>query len=156
MNRLIPRRVQEWTLRYAPLARRVLPVAALATLIAIGLQFVFAGIGVFGASILGISGFDAHKILAGLIHALLGLLLAAALVGRQPRAAIAINAILFAVATVMMALPLASNADLKAMHPVGALVVFWLTYVVYQRSLAVQRAAAGAEAPEAAAAIATS
>jgi hypothetical protein len=149
VDRLIPRRVQEWTLPYAPLARKVLPLAALATLIAIGLQFVFAGIGVFGASILGITGFDAHKILGGVIHALLGLLLAAAIVGRQPRAAIVINAILFVVASVMMALPLATNADLKALHPVGALIVFWLTYVVYQRSLAVQRAAA-TEAAEAA------
>jgi hypothetical protein len=148
VNRLIPRRVQEWTLPFAPLARKVLPLAALATLIAIGLQFVFAGIGVFGASILGISGFDAHKILAGVIHALLGLLLAAALVGRQPRAAIVINAVLFVVASVMMALPLATNADIKALHPVGALIVFWLTYVVYQRSRAVQEAAVAA--PEAA------
>jgi hypothetical protein len=148
MDRLIPRRVQEWTLPYAPLARKALPLAALATLIAIGLQFVFAGIGVFGASILGISGFDAHKILAGVIHALLGLLLAAALVGRQPRAAIGINAILFVVATVMMALPLATNADVKALHPVGALIVFWLTYVVYQRSRAFQEASVAA--PEAA------
>ena len=153
MDRLIPRRVQEWTLPFAPLARKVLPLAALATLIAIGLQFVFAGIGVFGASILGITGFDAHKILAGVIHALLGLLLAAALVGRQPRAAIGINAILFAVATVMMALPLASNADVKALHPVGALLVFWLTYVVYQRSRAHQEASV--TAPEAAPVAAT-
>jgi hypothetical protein len=148
MDRLIPRRVQEWTLPFAPLARKVLPLAALATLFAIGLQFVFAGIGVFGASILGITGFDAHKVLAGVIHALLGLLLAAALVGRQPRGAIAVNAILFAVATVMMALPLASNADVKALHPVGALLVFWLTYVVYQRSRAHQEASV--TAPEAA------
>lgn len=144
MDRLIPRRVQEWTLPFAPLARKVLPLAALATLIAIGLQFVFAGIGVFGASILGISGFDAHKILAGVIHALLGLLLAAALVGRQPRAAIAINAILFVVASVMMALPLATNADVKALHPVGALIVFWLSYVVYQRSRTFQEASVAA------------
>jgi hypothetical protein len=147
MDRLVPGRVKEWTLPFAPLARKVLPLAALATLVAIGLQFVFAGIGVFGASILGISGFDAHKILAGVIHALLGLLLAAALVGRQPRAAIAVNAILFAVATVMMALPLASNADVRALHPVGALLVFWLTYLVYQRSRAYNEAFGTAPEP---------
>ena len=154
MNRLIPRRVQEWTLPFAPLARKVLPLAALVTLILIGLQFVFAGIGVFGADLVGISGFDAHKILAGVLHALLGLLLAVALVGRQPRADIGINAALFAIASVMMALPLASNADVKALHPVGALLVFWLTYVVYQRSRALQQAPVAA--PEAAPVPATS
>jgi hypothetical protein len=127
----------------------VLPLAALVTLVAIGLQFVFAGIGVFGASIVGISGFDAHYVLGGVIHALFGLLLAAALVGRQPRSALGINAALFVIASVMMALPRASEADLRAFHPLGALLVFWLTYVVYQRGRAVERATVAEEAPEA-------
>jgi len=130
----------------------VLPYAALATLIAIGLQFVFAGIGVFGASIAGVDGFDAHKVLGGVIHALIGVLLAVALVGRQPRRTIWISGGLLAVATVMMALPRASDADIRAFHPLGALLVFWLTYVVYQRALAVETATA--EVPEAAAVVA--
>jgi Family of unknown function (DUF6220) len=129
-------RIVAWTEPYAPLARRVLPWAALITLIAIGLQFVFAGIGVFGASIAGIDGFDAHKMLGGVIHALTGLLLAAALVGRLPRRTMWISGALFVVMTVMATLPRASDADIKAFHPLGALVVFWLTYVVYQAALA--------------------
>ncbi len=141
-------RIARWTEPYAPLARRVLPLAALATLVAIGLQFVFAGIGVFGASIAGIDGFDAHKVMGGVIHALVGLLLAAALVGRQPRRTIWISGALFVVMTVMATLPRASDADIKAFHPLGALLVFWLTYVVYQRALASEPAEA--KAPEAA------
>jgi hypothetical protein len=144
-------RIVAWTAPYAPLARRILPLASLATLIAIGLQFVFAGIGVFGASIAGIDGFDAHKMMGGVVHALIGLLLAAALVGRLPRRTIWISGALFVVMTVMATLPRASSADIKAFHPLGALVVFWLTYVVYQRSVATEPA----EAPEASAVVTT-
>jgi hypothetical protein len=151
----LARRLFALTQPFAPLARRLLPVAALVTLIAIGLQFVFAGIGVFGASIGGISGFDAHFWMGGVIHALLGLLLAAAIVGRQPRAMLALTGGLFAVATVMMVLPRLSNLELRAFHPLGALLVFWLTYTVFQRAAVAQRAES-AEAPEAAPAIATS
>jgi len=50
--------------------------------------------------------------------------------------------------TVMATLPRASDADIKAFHPLGALLVFWLTYVVYQRALASEPAEA--KAPEAA------
>ncbi len=142
MNRIVA-----WTAPYAPLARRILPLASLATLIAIGLQFVFAGIGVFGASILGIDGFDAHKLMGGVVHALTGLLLAAALVGRLPRRTIWLSGALFVVMTVMATLPRASSADIKAFHPLGALIVFWLTYVVYQRSLATEPAKAPEAAP---------
>src|SRR5215218_3091391 len=127
-------RIAQWTEPYAALARRVLLWAALATLVAIGLQFVFAGIGVFGASILGIEGFDAHRVLGAVIHALTGLLLAAALVGRLPRRTMGISAALFVVTSVMATLPRAGDADIKAFHPLGALLVFWLTYVVYQHA----------------------
>jgi hypothetical protein len=143
----LARRLFDLTLPFAPLARRVLPFAALVTMVAIGLQFLFAGIGVFGASIAGISGFDAHFWMGGVIHALIGLLLAAAIVGRQPRAMIGLTAGLFVVATVMMALPRLSNVELKAFHPVGALFVAWLTYTVFQRATAAQRAES-AEVPE--------
>jgi hypothetical protein len=144
-------RIARWTEPHAPLARRMLPWAALATLIAIGLQFVLAGIGVFGASIAGIDGFDAHRVMGGVIHALTGVLLAAALVGRQPRRTIWISVALFIVMTVMATLPRASDADIQAFHPLGALLVFWLTYVVYQRALVTERAEAGV--PEAAAVV---
>jgi hypothetical protein len=138
-------RIVRWTEPYAPLARRVLPLAAMVTLVAIGVQFVFAGIGVFGASIAGIDGFDAHKAMGALIHLLTGLLLAAALVGRLPRRTMWISGALFVVMTVMATLPRASDADIKAFHPLGALLVFWLTYVVYQAALAFKRE----EVPEA-------
>jgi hypothetical protein len=145
----LARRLFALTLPFAPLARRVLPLASLVTLVAIGLQFLFAGIGVFGATLGGIRGFDAHFWMGGVIHMLLGLLLAAAIVGRQPRALIAINGALFAVATVMMGLPRLSSLELRAMHPLGALLVFWLTYTVFQRARAAQRAESVA-VPEAA------
>ena len=141
MNRIV-----RWTAPYAPLARRVLPYAGLATLVAIGLQFVFAGIGVFGASIAGVDGFTAHKMMGAVIHLLVGLLLALALVGRQERRTIWVSGALFVVATVMMALPRATDAGIRAFHPLGALVVFWLTYVVYQRVRVAEKAEA--EVPE--------
>ena len=143
------RRLFALTLPFAPLARRVLPLAALATMVAIGLQFLFAGIGVFGASIAGISGFDAHFWMGGVVHLLIGLLLAAAIVGRQSRGMITLTAGLFVVATVMMALPRLSTVELRAFHPVGALFVAWLTYTVFQWASAARRAES-AEAPEAA------
>jgi hypothetical protein len=129
-------RIASMTEPFAPLARRVLPVAALVTMSAIALQFVFAGVMVFGADF-GFDGRDAHFWFGGVVHALLGLLLAAALVGRQPRTAIAINAVLFGVATAMMALPRAS-AEVSAFHPLGAVLVAWLTYEVYRRARAVE------------------
>jgi hypothetical protein len=148
----LARRLFALTLPYAPLARRLLPLAALATLLGIGLQFVFAGMGVFGATFAGVRGFDFHFWMGGVIHALLGLVLALAIVGRQPRALIAINGALFAVATVMMGLPRLTTVELRAMHPLGALFVFWLTYVVYQRARAAQFATASesesADVPE--------
>src|SRR5215211_5087414 len=117
-------RIARWTEPYAALARRVLLWASLATLVAIGLQFVFAGIGVFGA----------QRALGAGTHALTGLLLAAALVGRRPRRTMGISAALFVVTSVMATLPRAGDADIKAFHPLGALLVFWLTYVVYQHA----------------------
>jgi hypothetical protein len=139
-------RLARLTAPYASLARRVLPIAALVTLVVITAQFLFAGAMFFGADF-GFEGRDAHFWTGGVIHALLGLLLFAALVGRQPRTALAINAVLFLIATTMMALPRASSAEVQAFHPVGAVLVAWLTYEVYRRSRAVQ-AEALAEAPE--------
>lgn len=136
----LARRLFALTLPYAPLARRLLPLAALATLLAIGLQFVFAGMGIFGAVIGGVRGFDAHFWMGGVIHLLLGIVLALAIVGRQPRGALMINGGLFALATMMMGLPRMTSVELRALHPLGALLVFWLAYVVYQRARAAQRA----------------
>jgi hypothetical protein len=145
----LARRLFALTLPFAPLARRVLPLAALVTLVAIGLQFLFAGIGVFGASIGGLRGFDAHFWMGGVIHMLLGLLLAAAIVGRYARSMIVVNAALFAVATAMMGLPRLSNADMRALHPLGAVLVAWLAYEVFQRARAAERAES-VDVPEAA------
>jgi hypothetical protein len=140
-------RIARLTEPYAPLARRVLPIAALVTLAVIALQFLFAGAMFFGADF-GPDGRDAHFWTGGVIHALLGLLLALALVGRQPRAALAINAGLFLIASTMMALPRAGSAEVQAFHPVGAVLVAWLTYEVYRRSRAME-AHVAAESPEA-------
>jgi hypothetical protein len=139
-------RLARLTAPYAPLARRVLPVAAAVTLVAIGVQFLFAGIMVFAADY-GFDGRDAHFWFGGVVHALLGLLLALALVGRQPRTALAINAVLFVIASGMMALPRSDNNEIAAFHPVGAVLVAWLTYEVFRRSRVVQ-AEAVTEAPE--------
>lgn len=132
-------RLARLTEPFAPLARRLLPIAALVTLVAIGIQFLLAGIGVFGASLLGIEGFDAHFWFGGAVHALLGLLLALSLVGRFPRGLIAWNAGLFVVASAMMGLPRFSEQNIAAFHPLGAFLVAVLTYVVYDRARAAVR-----------------
>ncbi len=138
-------RIARLTEPYAPLARRILPLAALVTLFAIGLQFLFAGIMVFAADY-GFDGRDAHFWFGGVVHALLGLLLAAALVGRQPRQTLIISAVLFLIATAMMALPRADANEIAAFHPLGAVLVAWLTYDVYRRARAMA-AATAADAP---------
>lgn len=122
---------------YAPLARRLLPLAALVTLAAIAVQFLFAGVMVFAGEVFGIQGRDAHFWFGGVVHALLGLLLALSLVGRFPRSLIIVNGALFLVATAMMALPndnFGFGPEARAFHPVGAFFVAVLTYVVYDRA----------------------
>jgi hypothetical protein len=51
----------------------------------------------------------------------------------------------------MATLPRASDEAIAAFHPLGALLVFWLTYVVYQHAREAELA--GAETPEAAPAV---
>ncbi len=142
-------RIARLTEPYAPLARRLLPLAALATLAAVAIQFLFAGVMVFAGEVLGIEGRDAHFWFGGVVHALLGLLLALSLVGRFPRALIAVNGVLFLVATAMMALPndnFGFAPEVRAFHPFGAFFVAVLTYVVYDRARTAVRADEAVEA----------
>ncbi|MBD0330007.1 MAG: hypothetical protein ICV64_07885 [Thermoleophilia bacterium] len=142
-------RVARLTEPYAPLARRLLPIAGLVTLVAIAIQFLLAGVGVFAGEAAGINGWDAHFWFGGAVHALLGLMLALSLVGRFPRSLMALNAVLFLVATGMMALPRAqgSSPELAAFHPLGAFLVAILAYAVWDRSRAAVAADEALEAP---------
>ena len=118
-------------------ARYVYLGLAVAFVIGLVVQVFYAGMGVFGAS-----DFEVHIGLGWLLHLVPILILVAAAVGRAGRRRIiwatALAATVFVVP--ILALMRADAPALAALHPVGAIISFWLAIVVARDAASVRRA----------------
>ncbi len=125
-------------------ARYVYLVLALAFVVGLVVQVFYAGMGVFGAS-----DFEVHVGLGWLLHLVPIIILVAAAVGRAGRRRIAWAAALAATIFVVpiFALMRADAPALAALHPVGAVISFWLAIVVARDATSLRRAA-GEPEPE--------
>ena len=119
--------------------RNAYTVLAALTLLLVTVQFVTAGVGLFGAS-----DFDLHEGLAGIIHLLPLLMLIVALLGRLGRFFALAALGLLVLITVQFALPGLRDdvAELAALHPLNALVIWYLAHMAFLRSRAVAPPAA--------------
>ena len=118
--------------------------AALALLFVVGLvvQVFFIGLGMFGNP----DGVQLHAGLGWILHLVPLLILVAAVLARAGRRhwlwALALAAVVFVVPILVLA---RSDAPVvAALHPVGAVLSFWLATVVARNALAVSRAPAAA------------
>ena len=118
-------------------ARYVYLGLAVAFVIGLVVQVFYAGMGVFGAS-----DFEVHVGLGWLLHLVPILILVAAAVGRAGRRRIIWAAALAATIFVVpiLALMRADAPALAALHPVGAVISFWLAIVVARDAMSLGRA----------------
>lgn len=121
-----------------PWLRTAFTVLAAITLLLVLLQFLSAGMGIFGAS-----DFDFHEAIGGALHLPPLLMLIAALVGRLGRFETIASLVLLILIGVQAALPgLRDDAEqLAALHPLVALIIFYIAHMVFQRSRVVTSAA---------------
>ena len=117
-------------------ARYVYLGLAVAFVVGLLVQVFYAGMGVFGAS-----GFEVHIGLGWLLHLVPVLILIAAAVGRAGRRRITWSAALAATVFVVpiLALMRADAPALAALHPVGAVISFWLAIVVARDAMSLRR-----------------
>jgi len=117
-------------------ARYAYLVLAWLVVVAILAQVFFIGLGLFAGS----QNIDTHRTFGYIVHLLpLPLLLAAALsrAGRRHwQWALALAAVVFIVPILVL---MEDTPVIAALHPVGAIVAFWLAVVVAQNSLAAIR-----------------
>jgi hypothetical protein len=114
-----------------PWLRTAYTVLAAIALLLVVVQFLTAGLGIFGAS-----DFDVHEGVAGVLHLVPLLMLIAALAGRLGRfEAVAALALLILVA-IQSSLPGARDdaPEIAALHPLTALIIFYIAHMVFQRS----------------------
>jgi mercuric ion transport protein len=111
-----------------------LVIAALVVL-SVFVQFLLAGLGVFGAE-----SFQAHKDFGGVFHLLALLLVVLALLVRRNRLDLILVIMLFVLITVQFALADADDKTVAAFHVVNALVIYTAAYHVLQRALRSMRA----------------
>jgi hypothetical protein len=118
-------------------ARYIYLGLAVAFVIGLVVQVFYAGMGVFGAS-----DFEVHVGLGWMLHLVPVLILVAAAVGRAGRRRILWAAALAATIFVVpiLALMRADAPALAALHPVGAVISFWLAIVVARDATTLQRA----------------
>jgi hypothetical protein len=110
-------------------------VIAALFILSVFVQFLLAGLGVFGAE-----SFDAHKDFAGVFHLLALLLVVLALLVRRNRLDLILVITLFVLVTVQFALPEADDETVAAFHVVNALVIYTAAYHVLQRAVRSMRA----------------
>ena len=119
-------------------ARYAYLVLAWLVVVAIVMQVFFIGLGLFAGS----QNVDTHRTFGYIVHLLpIPLLLAAALsrAGRRHwQWALALAAVVFVVPILAL---MKDTPVIAALHPVGAIVAFWLAAVVAQNSLAAVRQA---------------
>ena len=127
-------------------ARYVYLGLAVAFVIGLVVQVFYAGMGVFRAS-----DFEVHVGLGWLLHLVPILIVAAAAVGRAGRRRILWAAALAATVFVVpiLALARADAPAVAALHPVGAVISFWLAVVVARDAMSLRRSGMELE-PEAA------
>lgn len=125
-------------------ARWAYPILAWAFVVGLVAQVYLAGMALFG----GAESFEAHIGLGWLLHLVPLLILAAAALSRAGRRhwtwAMALAAVVFVVP--IFALLRVGTPAIAALHPVSAMVAFWLAVVVARHSLEAVRQA---DAPEA-------
>ena len=117
-------------------ARYAYLVLAWLVVVAIVMQVFFIGLGLFAGS----ENIDIHRTLGWIVHLLpIPLLLAAALshAGRRHwQWALALAAVVFIVPILAL---MKDTPVVAALHPVGAVIAFWLAVVVAQNSVAAVR-----------------
>jgi hypothetical protein len=119
-------------------ARYAYALLAWAFLVGIVVQVFFIGLGLFAGG----DGIVLHQNLGWILHLAPLLILAAAAVSRAGQrhwlAALALAAVVFIVP--ILATMRDDSPVIAALHPVGAILAFWLSIVVAQNSLAAFRA----------------
>lgn len=117
-------------------ARYVYLGLAVAFVIGLVVQVFYAGMGVFGAS-----DFEVHIGLGWMLHLVPILILGAAAVGRAGRRRILWAAALAATIFVVpiLALMRADAPAVAALHPVAAVISFWLAIVVARDAVSLRR-----------------
>jgi hypothetical protein len=114
----------------APLSRRIHFGLVLVLLAGLAVQFYFAGRGAFGAST-----YSAHKDIGGIIHlfSLLFLIVTVALPATRSRVDILLAAALFVDVTLQAAIGSLDHPEVGAFHPVNALVVVGIAFMLLKR-----------------------
>jgi hypothetical protein len=94
-------------------------------------QFFLAGLGVFGAS-----GLGAHRALGYILGAGALIMLVVSMVGRLPRRTFLATVLLVGLNVLQIVLVNVDVNEVKALHPVTALVIAFVSYALMQRSRA--------------------
>lgn len=118
-------------------ARYAFAVLAGLFLVGVVVQTFFAGLGMFA----GAENMRLHVDFGWILHLAPILVLIAAALGRVGRAALLWTAALVVTVFIQPLLPLLgeSTPALAALHPVNALLIFWISVVVARRALALAR-----------------
>ncbi|HET8777688.1 MAG TPA: DUF6220 domain-containing protein [Candidatus Limnocylindria bacterium] len=129
------------------IARVALPVMAWLFIALVAVQVFFAGLGLFGATDMALHRDFGYWVPLGALAVLLG-----ALVGRAGARTIWLAGGLLVASAVQTALPVLRDdlPFIAALHPVNALLMFWLALVVARRAVALSQAPAGVSATSAA------
>ncbi|MCA1846800.1 MAG: DUF6220 domain-containing protein [Actinobacteria bacterium] len=113
-----------------PVSRQVHLGLIVVWILALFVQFYFAGRGAFGAS-----NYETHKDLGGILHivSLLILLASVAMPATRNRVDIGMAAALFVLVTIQVAIGDAKHPNVGAFHPVNALLVVGLSFGILRR-----------------------
>jgi len=99
-------------------------------LVAVAVQFFLAGLGAFGAE----PTYDSHRVL-GFVLAVGSLaLLVVAIVGRLPRLFLLLTLVLVGLNALQIVLASVDVEEIAALHPVNALGIIFVAYILTQRS----------------------
>jgi hypothetical protein len=130
-------------------ARYAFAVLAALFLVGVAVQTFFAGLGLFA----GASNWSLHVDFGWILHLAPILVLIAAALGRAGRATLGWTAALVVTVFIGPLLPGLSESmpALAALHPVVALIIFWLSIVVVRRALELARSTPSDAVPEPAA-----
>jgi hypothetical protein len=100
-------------------------------LLGVVVQFFLAGLYVFGGTSI-----ESHRVLGFILAAAALLLVILALVGRLPRKTVLLTLLLLGLGVLQSVLVNVDIEDVAALHPVNALLVAFVAYVLMQRSRA--------------------